>query len=97
MNPHGGVLCAVSMNELRQKVGCCPAEASDGQCAGLSLCGQPTDGILSDFGGIVAAERPDLFTRSSFVSGTPQDRGERNGPYTWFGYSFDSGYRRADT
>jgi hypothetical protein len=30
----------------------------------------PTDEILSYFGGIVAAERLDLFTRSSFVSGT---------------------------
>jgi hypothetical protein len=36
----------------------------------------PADGILSDFGSIIAAERPDLLLRSSFARGTPENRRE---------------------
>src|SRR5580700_9258311 len=34
------------------------------------------DGILSDFGGIVAAEWPDLLFGSSFTRGTAEDRAD---------------------
>ena len=58
----------------------------------------PADGILSDFGSIVAAERPDLLLRSSFARGTPENRGDRHGPSAArFGHGVDSGYRRAGT
>src|SRR5258708_7576117 len=40
----------------------------------------PADGILSDFGCIVAAEWPHLLLRPSFARGTAEDRGDRNGP-----------------
>src|SRR5258708_30439742 len=38
------------------------------------------DGILSDFGSIVAPEWPDLHLRSSFARGTAEDRADPNGP-----------------
>jgi hypothetical protein len=56
------------------------------------------DGILSDFGGIVAAEWPDLLFGSSFARGTAEDRADRHGPCAArFGHGVDSGYRRAGT
>src|SRR4029077_17026273 len=56
------------------------------------------DGILSDFGSIVAAEWPDLLLYSLFARGTAQARGDRNGPCSAsFGYRSDSGNRRTKT
>src|SRR6266478_338289 len=58
----------------------------------------PADGILSNFGGIVAAEYPHLLACSSFVRGSAQVRGNRNGPSAArFGHGIDSGYRQAGT
>src|SRR5260370_34911782 len=51
----------------------------------------PGDGILSDFGGIVAAEWPDLLFGSSFAGGTAEDRANRVGPRaTRVGHGADS-------
>src|ERR1700686_4463788 len=50
------------------------------------------DGILSDFGGIVAAKWPDLLLRSSSARDTVQARGDRHGPCaSMVGHRIDSG------
>ena len=56
----------------------------------------PGNGILSDFGGIVAAQWPDLLFGSSFARSSAEDRADRNRPCApRFGHGIDSGYRRA--
>lgn len=56
----------------------------------------PTNGILSDFRGIVAAEWSHLLLRAGFARSAAQVRGLRNGPSAArFGHGVDSGDRRA--
>jgi hypothetical protein len=56
------------------------------------------DGILPDFGSIVAADWPPFLLHSSFACNTLPDRGDRDGPgAARFGHRVDSGYRPAGT
>src|SRR5258708_32629806 len=58
----------------------------------------PTDGILSDVGNIVAAERPGSLLRAPCTSGSACIWADWNGACTaGVGYGADSGDRRAGT